>query len=219
MRGPYQANIECDRLSEVKKIAKQLDMQPTSNISLKKACESENIYELPDWFAKTKEVRLRICFPNAFDPKYIMARRRLFKQMKILKEEHALKSKGTGAVIKLTPCAPPSFARNSKHLKFKPIKGHVVKPTQSTNIISSSVSALHQEEEQSRAESAEAKNVKKESVQISNDKIDRTDNTKTNTPAQNESNVDDKSFREKEAQSNSSDSQEEERPKRRTRRR
>ena len=87
MRGPYQANIEYERLSEVKKLPKQLEMQSRSNISLKKACESEKIYELPDWFAKSKEVRLRICFPNAYDPKYIMARRRLFKQMKILKEE------------------------------------------------------------------------------------------------------------------------------------
>ena len=216
-------NKECERSSGVQKL------QSRSNITLKQACETEKISELPSWFAKSKDVRLRICFPNAYDPKYLMARRRLFKQMQILKEEHALKNKGTSAVIKLTPCAPPSFAKNSKHLKFKPIKGHVVKPTQSTSIISSSISDhsttvtvetdLQEQKEKYNVEPVESTNVEKESVNISNDKIDSADVTKSNKPHQNELNINDKNIMEKEGQSNSSDSQEEERPRRRTRRR
>ena len=96
--------------------------------NLKQICENDDSNEVPDWFSKSKDVRLQTCFPNAFDPKYLMAKRKLFKQMKILKEEQdAAKTKNAGSVIKLTPCAPPSFAKN---LKFKPIKGHVMKPNE-----------------------------------------------------------------------------------------
>ena len=97
--------------------------------SLKQICFTEDLSEIPHWFAKSKDVRVQTCFPNAFDPKYLMARRKIFKQMKLLKEEQqALKDKASNSVIKLTPCAPPNFVKN---LKFKPIKGHVLKPTQS----------------------------------------------------------------------------------------
>ena len=61
--------------------------------------------------------------------------------MKILKEEQqALKNKSSSSVIKLTPCAPPSFAKNVKNLKFKPIKGHVLKPAQKTDVLTSETS-------------------------------------------------------------------------------
>ena len=97
--------------------------------SLKQICFTEDLSEIPHWFAKSKDVRVQTCFPNAFDPKYLMARRKIFKQMKLLKEEQqALKDKASNSVIKLTPCAPPNFVKN---LKFKPIKGHVLKPSQS----------------------------------------------------------------------------------------
>lgn len=103
--------------------------------SLKQICESEDLNEIPDWFSKSKNVRLQTCFPNAFDPKYLMARRKLFKQMKLLKEEQeATKNKNSSSIIKLTPCAPPSFAKN---LKFKPIKGHVVKPAEKSAALTS----------------------------------------------------------------------------------
>ena len=96
--------------------------------SLKQICFTEDLSEIPHWFAKSKDVRVQTCFPNAFDPKYLMARRKIFKQMKLLKEEQqALKDKTPNSVIKLTPCAPPNFVKN---LKFKPIKGHVLKPKQ-----------------------------------------------------------------------------------------
>ena len=99
--------------------------------SLKQICENEDLNEVPDWFSKSKDVRLQTCFPNAFDPKYLMARRKLFKQMKLLKEEQDA-AKNKNSIIKLTPCAPPSFAKN---LKFKPIKGHVVKPTEKATVL------------------------------------------------------------------------------------
>ena len=107
--------------------------------NLKQFCEAENLIEVPSWFSKSKDVRLQTCFPNAFDPKYLMAKRKLFKQMKLLKEEQdAAKSKNTSSVIKLTPCAPPTFAKN---LKFKPIKGHVMKPAEKSVSMTSTPAA------------------------------------------------------------------------------
>ena len=115
--GELEGNDNCNNGNNAKHGAQ-------ANKTLKQMCESETLQELPNWFSKGKKVRLRICFPNAYDPKYLITRRKLFQQMKLLKEEqNALKNKSS--IIKLVPCAPPSFAKN---LKFKPIKGHVVKP-------------------------------------------------------------------------------------------
>ena len=117
------SNASLDTPTNVDKLDTIADIK-----NLKQICENDDSNEVPDWFSKSKDVRLQTCFPNAFDPKYLMAKRKLFKQMKILKEEQdAAKTKNAGAVIKLTPCAPPSFAKN---LKFKPIKGHVMKPNE-----------------------------------------------------------------------------------------
>jgi hypothetical protein len=139
-------------------------------------CENDNLSDIPGWFAKSKDVRLHICFPNAFDPKYLMARRKLFKQMKILKEEQqALKNKSSSAVIKLTPCAPPSFAKNVRHLKFKPIKGHVLKPAQKSDVLTSETS---QDQSQSINNLNVESNLK--STQIP-DEIKKCENEKTTT--------------------------------------
>ena len=190
--------------------------------NLKLLCENEDLKEVPKWFSKSKDVRLQTCFPNAFDPKYLMAKRKLFKQMKLLKEEQdAARNKNTSSIIKLTPCAPPTFAKN---LKFKPIKGHVMKPAEK-GVPTTSVPVLYPNE---ISQGQENKVEKEKSVQINqsisnNTTIESSNAHKAKAKQQDDndtSNIGNSNKnKEKESQKDLSDIREDEKPKsRRTRR-
>ena len=189
--------------------------------NLKQFCEIENLSEVPSWFSKSKDVRLQTCFPNAFDPKYLMAKRKLFKQMKLLKEEQeAAKSKNTSAVIKLTPCAPPTFAKN---LKFKPIKGHVMKPAEKSVSMTSTPAANPKgtiESQENRLENIKCNESKDDSGNDQESKIENSADAKLQADYKNSlqvktSNVD----KEKESHKRHCDIYEEEKPKSRRSRR
>ena len=189
--------------------------------NLKQFCEIENPNEVPSWFSKSKDVRLQTCFPNAFDPKYLMAKRKLFKQMKLLKEEQdAAKSKNTSAVIKLTPCAPPTFAKN---LKFKPIKGHVMKPSEKSVSMTSTLAADPKgtnESQENRLEDTKCYENKDNSGVDQKSKIESNVDTKQQADNKNSLQVKTSNiYKEKESHRGHCDISEEEKPKSRRSRR